>query len=84
MPSLFAGDAANFVRLFDSPFEPGAEALNEEERLLLASRLHTALRPFLLRRVKENVAMDIPQRTELLLRCPMADYQRCAMYMLAL
>jgi len=78
-PSVFAGDAREFVTLFDAPFQPGEEggaALSEEERLLLATRLHAALRPFLLRRVKEAVASDIPERSELLLRTPMAAYQR--------
>jgi hypothetical protein len=46
MPSVFSGDADSFIKMFDKPFD-GAEGedsatLNEEERLLLTTRLHEA------------------------------------------
>ena len=33
------------------------------------------LRPFMLRRLKESVATELPTKTEHVLRCPMAPYQ---------
>ena len=46
MPSVFDADAESFMRLFDKPFEgdekEGGTALNEEERLLLTTRMHEA------------------------------------------
>jgi hypothetical protein len=91
MPRVFAGEAESFVRLFESgetdsgePL-PAASAsgsgqartqLDDEERMLLTQRLHEALRPFMLRRVKESVAADLPAKREILLRCVMPPYQR--------
>lgn len=61
-----------------SPLPPptNPSALDEEERLLLATRLHQALRPFVLRRVKESVAPDLPAKREVLLRVAPSGYQR--------
>ncbi len=83
MPTVFDGDAESFVKLFDSPFDGegggdgagGSAALNEEERLLLTTRMHEALRPFMLRRIKEKVAADLPTKREVLLRCAPSGYQ---------
>ena len=48
--------------------------LDEEESLLVTNRLHQVLRPFMLRRLKESVAKELPQkvhfRLALLLYCP--------------
>ncbi len=79
MPSVFDADAEEFMRLFDTPFDgdarEGTTALNEEERLLLTTRMHEALRPFMLRRVKEKVASDLPTKREVLVRCAPSGYQ---------
>ena len=57
MPSLF-GSCEDFQRWF------GVEShLQEEEVLLLVtSRLHQILRPFMLRRLKETVASELPTK----------------------
>ncbi len=48
--------------------------LDEEESLLVTNRLHQVLRPFMLRRLKESVAKELPQkvhfRLALLPCCP--------------
>ena len=36
--------------------------LNEEECLLVTNRLHQVLRPFMLRRLKESVATELPPK----------------------
>ena len=36
--------------------------LDEEESLLVTNRLHQVLRPFMLRRLKEAVAKELPQK----------------------
>ncbi len=38
------------------------ELLREEEALLVADRLHLVVRPFLLRRLKADVAPDLPPK----------------------
>jgi len=86
MPRVFAGEADAFVRLFDIGQTADGEdlpsagdaplPLDEEERLLLTQRLHEALRPFMLRRVKESVASDLPAKREVLIRVRMTPYQR--------
>ena len=41
--------------------------LDEEESLLVTNRLHQVLRPFMLRRLKESVAKELPQKVHQLL-----------------
>ena len=40
--------------------------LDEEESLLVTNRLHQVLRPFMLRRLKESVATELPQKVSTL------------------
>ena len=50
--------------------EGGADStdLSQEEKLIVISRLHQILRPFLLRRVKSQVLSQLPQKTERVIR----------------
>lgn len=43
--------------------------LNEEESLLVTNRLHQVLRPFMLRRLKDSVAKELPQKVLPALPC---------------
>ena len=49
--------------------EESAESamLDEEEALLVTNRLHQVLRPFMLRRLKESVATELPPKVALAL-----------------
>jgi SNF2 family DNA or RNA helicase len=42
-------------------------AKDKEELKLLAEKLHTLMRPFILRRTKEEVLDDLPKKTEIIL-----------------
>ena len=44
--------------------ESEASLLGQEEALLVADRLHLVLRPFMLRRLKEDVAAELPQKVQ--------------------
>jgi len=60
MPSLFTS-AEDFQQWFgERQGRGGSSALNEEEMLLVTNRLHQVLRPFMLRRMKETVATELP------------------------
>lgn len=50
--------------------------LDEEEKLLIIHRLHTILRPFLLRRMKIDVASQLPPKTEIIVKCQLTPWQR--------
>jgi SNF2 family DNA or RNA helicase len=50
--------------------------LFDDERRLIISSLHRVLRPFLLRRVKADVAIDIPPKVERLVLCPCSELQK--------
>lgn len=52
-----------------------AAGLSQEEYLLLTNRLHTVLRPFMLRRLKEAVAGELPGKSEVVIKCRMGPYQ---------
>ncbi|WP_042690717.1 DEAD/DEAH box helicase [Azospirillum sp. B506] len=68
MPSLF-GDRTGFRRTFRTPIEKHADA---ERQRVLARRV----RPFLLRRTKEQVAAELPRKTEILETVEPGDSQR--------
>ncbi|GIL43611.1 hypothetical protein Vafri_1303, partial [Volvox africanus] len=90
MPNLFSsGD--DFAAWFSAPLEAlrgaGAcgskegdvAALSQEEYLLVTSRLHQVLRPFMLRRLKESVASELPSKSEFVLTAALGPYQAALM-----
>jgi SNF2 family DNA or RNA helicase len=62
-----------------------AALLSEEEYVLVASRLHRVLRPFVLRRVKEAVVGELPRKSEHGFACGASPYEAalCALVRLA-
>lgn len=52
-----------------------AKLLSEEEMLIVTTRLHQVLRPFVLRRLKESVAKELPKKIERVLTCAPSAYQ---------
>lgn len=56
--------------------EREAMELSEEEQLLIINRLHQILRPFLLRRVKKDVAKDLPQKIEMVIKVELSATQK--------
>lgn len=74
MPSIFASQEA-FKRWFSQPLAGVADGGGAIDARA-AKRLHAALRPFLLRRVKQEVERELPQKHEHLIRCRLARRQR--------
>ncbi len=68
IPGLL-GDRTQFSRIFRTPIEKRGDT---QRRALLAARL----RPFLMRRTKENVALDLPEKTEIVTRIELDGAQR--------
>ncbi len=62
------GTEASFKRRFELPVQNG------DERAV--TLLHQRLEPFVLRRTKEDVAPELPERTEVLLECDLSPLQR--------
>ncbi|KAK9908903.1 hypothetical protein WJX75_004497 [Coccomyxa subellipsoidea] len=79
MPTLFTS-SKDFQQWFgqDQPRGVPGEGspFNEEEMLLVTNRLHQALRPFMLRRLKETVATELPGKVEHIISCSATPYQR--------
>ncbi|MFZ6750144.1 DEAD/DEAH box helicase [Undibacterium sp. Ren11W] len=65
----FLGDARSFTRLWRKPIEVNGETLRAQ---LLAQRI----RPFILRRRKEDVATELPPKTEVIKRLQLQGQQR--------
>jgi SNF2 family DNA or RNA helicase len=65
----FLGDARSFTRLWRKPIEVNGETLRAQ---LLAQRI----RPFILRRRKEEVATELAPKTEVILRLQLQGEQR--------
>ena len=89
LPKIF-GSVDDFEAWFSKPFAAysgkggtGGDgdkaenlALNTEEKMLVIHRLHSVLRPFLLRRTKAEVLSQLPEKVERVLRCELSGWQR--------
>jgi superfamily II DNA or RNA helicase len=62
------GSEASFRRRFEIPIADGDEGA--------AAALRSRLEPFLLRRTKEDVARELPERTEAVIECELTPLQR--------
>lgn len=76
LPDVF-NSCKTFEEWFNAPFANTGERmeLNEEELLLVIRRLHKVLHPFLLRRMKKDVEAELPDKIEIVLKCPMSALQ---------
>lgn len=82
LPSIF-DSADSFQEWFSKPFaqqgfsgDPADQMLDEEEKLLIIHRLHSILRPFLLRRMKVDVASQLPPKTEVIVKTSLTPWQK--------
>ncbi len=62
------GSEASFRRRFENPIAEGDE--------VAAAQLRSRLEPFVLRRTKEDVARELPDRTEAVIECDLSPLQR--------
>ena len=74
MPSVFGSQSA-FREWFGNPLVGMVEG-TEEYNAHLVERLHKILRPFLLRRLKKEVELQLPKKTESVLMCSLSKRQR--------
>ena len=83
--NFIMGEIFDDLRVFRSWFSANEmhESGSEQERIIQQERqgnilntLHQILTPFLLRRVKADVDLDIPPKKEILVYCPMTEHQR--------
>lgn len=77
LPKVFKS-SDTFDEWFAAPFKGSGEdvSLNEEEELLVINRLHQVIRPFLLRRKKDEVEKELPEKVSLVLKCDMSAWQK--------
>ncbi|CAN8244108.1 unnamed protein product [Cochlearia groenlandica] len=76
LPHIF-NSVQNFEEWFNPPFaERGTAILTDEEELLIINRLHHVIRPFLLRRKKNEVEKFLPGKTQVILKCDMSAWQK--------
>eukprot|EP01080_Neovahlkampfia_damariscottae_P009323 gene9323-1410_t len=74
MPHLFESNS-EFKEWFSKPVTgmiEGKQEIDEEQ----IARLHTILRPFLLRRLKKDVEKQLPQKYEHIIKCKLSKRQR--------
>ncbi|KZT03925.1 uncharacterized protein LAESUDRAFT_728619 [Laetiporus sulphureus 93-53] len=79
----FLMSGTNFANLkefgewFSNPLEKAIEmGTMDDETQQRVTKLHTVLRPYLLRRLKRDVEKELPQKFEHLLMCPLSKRQR--------
>eukprot|EP01084_Bolivina_argentea_P215136 365224_1 len=86
LPSIF-DSAQSFESWFCSPFQHLHKKkdksidirMSDSERLLVMDRLHRAIDPFLLRRMKKDVLPDMVKKEEIVIKIPISGMQ-LAMY----
>ena len=83
LPDIFS-NLADFEQWFDISAAVASSDENGDEQVVAAARqrarvvekLHSLLKPFLLRRIKADVEIALPRKQELLLYAPMSTLQR--------
>ncbi|CAK9173647.1 unnamed protein product [Ilex paraguariensis] len=76
LPNIF-NSVENFEEWFNAPFADKCDAsLTDEEELLIIRRLHHVIRPFILRRKKDEVEKFLPGKTQVILKCDMSAWQK--------
>ena len=74
MPQVFASHA-QFKDWFSNPLTGMVEGSAEYNNAII-SRLHSVLRPFLLRRLKKDVEKQLPEKHEHVIKCRLSKRQR--------
>ncbi|WOL03050.1 ATP-dependent DNA helicase DDM1 [Canna indica] len=79
LPDIFSSHE-EFESWFDFSGRGNSEIQSEEteekRRVQVVTKLHSILRPFLLRRMKENVEQMLPRKKEIILYANMTDHQK--------
>ncbi|XP_030757465.1 lymphoid-specific helicase-like, partial [Sitophilus oryzae] len=75
LPTFF-NDMETFTELFlMEDIQNEGQLIKQEESNNLVSKIHKVLTPFMLRRLKKDVLIDMVPKKELLVYCPMSDLQ---------
>lgn len=72
-PTIF-GNVETFRSWFASPFDDGVK-LDNTEKSMIVSRMHTVLRPFFRRRTRADVVSTIGTAAEVIIACPPTPLQ---------
>jgi len=75
MPDVFESQQ-EFKEWFDDPVNGMLDNNKNLARSDIIPRLHAVLRPFLLRRLKADVAKQLPSKTEKIIKCRLSQRQR--------
>lgn len=80
LPKVFTS-SEDFEKWFKMPIKrkTGLDKeieLNEEEKLLIVTRFHRVLKPFILRRVKKEVESELPQKLEFIIKVELSAWQK--------
>ncbi|KAK6139067.1 hypothetical protein DH2020_027190 [Rehmannia glutinosa] len=76
LPNIF-NSVENFEEWFNAPFADKCDvSLTDEEQLLVIRRLHHVIRPFILRRKKDEVEKFLPSKVQVILKCDMSAWQK--------
>lgn len=76
MPSIFS-DKDSFETLFGSENIPTAESSSGRSKIQeqLIQKLHKIIEPFMLRRLKQDTTLGLPEKKELCVYCPLSTMQ---------
>ncbi|KAL8162672.1 hypothetical protein V2J09_014161 [Rumex salicifolius] len=76
LPNIF-NSVDNFEEWFNAPFSDRSDvSLTQEEQELVIRRLHQVIRPFILRRTKDEVEKFLPAKRQVILKCDLSAWQK--------
>lgn len=76
LPQFFS-EVDTFASLFMlDDFKETGKIIEQEQSTNIISTIHGVLSPFMLRRLKSDVLDDLVPKKEVLVYCPMSDFQR--------
>nr|XP_043634422.1 ATP-dependent DNA helicase DDM1 [Erigeron canadensis] len=75
LPDIFSSHE-EFESWFDFSGKSNSEEAEEGRKAQVVAKLHAILRPFLLRRMKEDVELMLPRKKEIILYATLTDHQK--------
>ncbi|XP_076887824.1 ATP-dependent DNA helicase DDM1-like [Bidens hawaiensis] len=75
LPDIFSSHE-EFESWFDFSGKPNTEEAEEGRKARVVAKLHAILRPFLLRRMKEDVELSLPRKKEIIIYANLTEHQK--------
>ena len=76
MPAIFGNDRNTFQHWFDVRGNLRDEVIDREKQMPIVEIMQKIIRPFIMRRMKSDVELNLPPKKEILVYCPLTRIQK--------